>query len=279
MNKEKYIEIANEKLNGRALEIMIEQINKYFQYKDINIEKKKYNLGDMVFLPKGTLLHGTYQNINGLPTIVEEGLISNFFVDTGRVGKYPACVGVWNLQEDYKLSEYIDFYSGGYFRGKGYENNYKKDIVLSYTELNNNLNKYIEDKKIFSWDIVQTKEARYLPNITQDVSQIGIIYNSDNIYIKDLLKLDILDAKNINDEDVKDFVNSDYYDYFIKARLNKDIYFTNRESAVLFGIPSNFIEGILVGREYEGKPEILSQIKELLPNAYICNLSGKVIVE
>ena len=59
----------------------------------------------------------------------------------------------------------------------------------------------------------------------------------------------------------------------------KDIYFTNRESAVLFGIPSNFIEGILVGREYEEKPEILSRIKELLPNAYICNLSGKVIVE
>ena len=58
---------------------------------------------------------------------------------------------------------------------------------------------------------------------------------------------------------------------------NKDDFFTNRESAVLFGIPACFIEGVLVGRIYEKDNQILEEIKTLLPNAFICNLDGKVI--
>ena len=66
--------------------------------------------------------------------------------------------------------------------------------------------------------------------------------------------------------------------YFcFKDRKNKDDFFTNRESAILFGIPSNLIEGILVGRKYENNNNILKEIKILLPNCYICNLDGKVI--
>lgn len=38
-------------------------------------------------------------------------------------------------------------------------------------------------------------------------------------------------------------------------------FFIDRESAILFGIPSNFIEGILVGRKYEKDKEILEKIK------------------
>ena len=63
------------------------------------------------------------------------------------------------------------------------------------------------------------------------------------------------------------------------VRKKKDDFFTDRESAVLFGIPSCFIEGILVGRIYEKDQKILKEIKELLPDCYICNLDGKVIVE
>lgn len=59
--------------------------------------------------------------------------------------------------------------------------------------------------------------------------------------------------------------------------MNKVDFFTNRESALLFGLPSNLIEGILVGREYENDKSILKKIKELLPDVYICNLEGKVV--
>ena len=74
------------------------------------------------------------------------------------------------------------------------------------------------------------------------------------------------------------FVNQDYYERFIKHRKNKDDFFTDRESAILFGIPSNLIEGILVGRKYEKDNKILKEIKTIIPDAYICNLDGKVII-
>ena len=72
-------------------------------------------------------------------------------------------------------------------------------------------------------------------------------------------------------------MNDSYYEKFIVERKNKDDFFTDRESAVLFGIPANFIEGILVGRKYENNDKLLTEIKSLLPNCYICNLDGKVI--
>ena len=46
---------------------------------------------------------------------------------------------------------------------------------------------------------------------------------------------------------------------------------------MLFGIPSNLIEGILVGKTYEKDKNVLNEIKRLLPNCYICNLEGKVV--
>jgi len=46
----------------------------------------------------------------------------------------------------------------------------------------------------------------------------------------------------------------------------------------MFGLPSKLIEGVLVGRKFENDPEALNKIKNKLPNCYICNVDGKVIV-
>lgn len=116
-----------------------------------------------------------------------------------------------------------------------------------------------------------------MPSLVQNRIQIGIIFNGNNEYSKKLLSGDILNPNIINDINVKEFVNSNYYEKFIKDRKNKDDFFTDRESAILFGVPSNLIEGILVGRNYEKDDKILNEIKILLPNCYICNLDGKVI--
>ena len=127
------------------------------------------------------------------------------------------------------------------------------------------------------WVMEQTKEARFMPSLVQDRVQIGIIFDGQSKEIKRLLKGDIL-SKSMSDEDVQGFVNPDYLRKFLRERKHKDDFFTDRESAVLFGIPANFIEGILVGRKYEKDKKILAKIKALLPNAYICNLDGIVIV-
>lgn len=283
MNKDEYIKIVNknEYLDSNGKKILIEQIRKYYEVKNCSIKKDTYNIGDEVKLKKGTLLHGTYKNIDGLMEILKDGLISSWFID-GRISKYPSSVGIWNLKKDYYLKDYIDFYSGGtimycgvFENGKDTQQN--KTEVIPYTEMTNIID-IVSKVDCHMWTLEQTKEARFMPSLVQDRVQIGIIFNGSNKYLADLLKGDILNPNNINDNDVKPFVNQDYYEKFIKNRKFKDDFFTDRESAILFGIPSNFIEGILVGRKYENDNKILVELKTLLPDVYICNLDGKVIV-
>lgn len=282
MNKEKYIEIAKEKINNpNSRNIVIKQIERYYNaLENYTPHVSSYKIGNKVFLPKGTLLHGTYKNIEGLNEIVKNGLLSSVFVD-GRLSKYIGSVGVWNLKNDYYLKDYIDFYSGGTVMLCGV---YKDGIntkensteVIPYSDMNNMLS-IIAKEDYHMWVMEQTKEARFMPSLVQDKVQIGIIFNGNNLYIKELLNGDVLNPNLINDKDVKEFINPDYYEKFIKQRKNKDDFFTDRESAIIFGIPSCFIEGILVGRKYEKDEVVLRKIKELLPNAYICNLDGIVI--
>lgn len=202
-------------------------------------------------------------------------MISSWFID-GRGSKYPSSVGVWNLKKDYLLKEYINFYSGGTVKYFNQLDGSKETEVICYDKVSSIMNRVIE-KGYLAWTMEQTKEARFMPSYVQNKVQIGIIFNGNNEYTQTLLKGDILHVENLNDEDVKDFVNEKYYEQFIIDRINKDDFFTDRESAILFGIPANLIEGVLVGREYEKDNNILNEIKELLPNVYICNLDGVVI--
>lgn len=278
MTKEQYLKVVNEKIqNPNSKQIMINQINNFFNSLNFTLPPHNYKIGDNVYLKKGTLLHGTYKNLDGLKEIVKNGLISSWFID-GRLSKYPSSIGVWNLKQDYFLKDYIDFYSGGTIMYCGIFDNDRqnKTQVIPYSKMKN-INVIASSINCHMWVLEQTKEARFMPSLTQNNVQIGIIFNSDNQYIKELLKGDILNPNIINDKDVKEFINPKYYERFINDRKHKDDFFTDRESAIIFGIPSNFIEGILVGKNYEQDIKILEKIKQLLPNAYICNLKGKII--
>lgn len=275
--KDKYVNLVNfEYKNEKTKEIILQQINNYFDAKKYVIPSHNYKIGDRVFLKVHTLLHGTYRNIDGLKEILKEGILGSLFTGN-RLSKYPSCCGVWNLKKDYYLSDYINFYSGGTIRFNNLMDSDTKTRVIPFNELDN-IKDIVLNSGFQRWSLEQTKEARFLPSLVQNNIQIGIIFNSENEYIKRLLENDIL-SLNIDDESVKEFVSEYYYDRFIIDRKNKDDFFTDRESAILFGIPSNFIEGIIVGRLYEKDNNILKEIKELLPNAYICNLDGFVIIE
>lgn len=277
MKREYFENYAKDHFENESKQLILKQINYFYdcleKQKPI---KKKYKVGEDVFLKKGTLLHGTFRNIEGLKDIVNNGLIASWFID-GRISKYPSSVGVWNLKQDYLLKDYINFYSGGTIRYYNQHDTKKESEVIEYNKINDFINRVIE-KKYLVWQMEQTKEARFMPSLVQSQVQIGIIFDVNNEYGNKLLSGDILNHLNINDLVVKDFVNESYYERFIVDRKDKDDFFTDRESAILFGIPSNLIEGILVGRDYENNKEILRKIKKLLPNAYICNLDGKVIV-
>lgn len=281
MNKKHYVEITKEKLtNEKSKMIMINQIERFYNYEENYFnESNKYNIGDLVRLKKGTLLHGTYKNFEGLKEIVKNGLISSWFID-GRLSKYPSSVGVWNLKKDCLLKDYINFYSGGTILYAGvYENGndtqMNKTDVIPYDKMNLILDEVMKID-CHMWTLEQTKEVRFMPSLVQNKVQVGIISNGESKEIKNMLLGDILSG-NISDEDVREFVNPNYYENFIRERKNKNDFFTDRESTVLFGIPSNFIEGILVGRKYETDNTMLNKIKKLVPNSYICNLDGIVI--
>ena len=277
-SNKKNILLAKKKIkNKKSRQIFMKQIenfdkcNHYYQ-----LPKHQYKVGDFVFLKKGTLLHGTYKNLEGLKNIVENGLISSWF-NNGRHSKYPSSVGLWNLKKDYYLKDYINFYSGGTICYKKMDGSKINTAVIPYDEMPNMINT-IDINVCGRWYMEQTKEARFLPSLVQNDVQVGIIFHGDNELVQELLKGDILKL-DISDEDVRPFVNPYYYKKFIIERKKKDDFFTDRESAILFGIPSCFIEGVLVGRKYENDDTILSEIKTILPNVFICNLDGKVIVE
>ena len=280
MKKEDFTEKAKEMLSENSKQTVLDQIDRFYKANNITSPKNTYKAGDNVFLKKGTLLHGTYKNLEGLKEIVKNGLISSWFID-GRLSKYPSSVGVWNLQKDYYLKDYINFYSGGTIMYCGVfdelaNKEVSKTAVISYDKMSN-INEISQKYDCHMWLMEQTKEARFMPSLNQDNVQIGLIFNADLIKKSNLLIGDILDKDTFNDDIVKDFVNLNYYEKFIKDRAKKDDFFTNRESAVLFGIPSNLIEGILVGRTYEKDQNVLKEIKEILPDCYICNLEGMVI--
>lgn len=282
MKKEEYLKIAKKYYDADAFKLVSKQIEFFFAHINDKCRSNNYKVGDFVNLRKSTMIHGTYKNIEGLKEIVKNGLIASMFTN-GRMSKYPSCVGVWNLKQDYELASYIDFYSGGTIKYNGLlaDNEYSQNVrteVIPYSDFYR-LNDYILNNPCRMWTMEMTKEARFLPSLVQDVVQIGVIFEMNEEIKEEFLKGDILNSNNIDNSLVVNFINSDYdMDSFIKNRNSKDDFFTDRESAILFGIPSSFITGILVGRKYEFDKTILKQIKKLLPNCYICNLDGKVIV-
>ena len=199
-----------------------------------------------------------------------------------RDGKYLYTVWVRNLKNDTLLKDYINLYSGWCINYRFWS---KKDKpwsshqkMIPFDEMNNFL-LWLKGIWANTWTMEQTKESRFMPSLAQNFVQVWIIINWSNKYAKLLKQWDILDMK-IPCKDVKEFVHPDVYDnFFVPNRKNKDIFFTDRESAILFWIPSVLIEWILVWRKYENDDKMLKKIKELLTKVYICNLDGKVIVE
>ena len=278
ISKEKCLKILETKYQDLdALKKMQELLNNYFlAIENYKLEKNNYQINDIVILKKGTLMHGTFKKGFELQDIKENGLLASVLINE-RQSKYPSAVGVWNLKWDISLKDYINFYSGGTIEMLSMKGE-RKTKVIPYNEMKNIIEEISHDDFVFRWNIEQTKEARFMPSLVQNKVQIAFIINGNNEYMENLKKGDILNQNYFDDNIVRSFVNKDYYEQFIKDRQNKDDFFTDRESAILFGIPPCFIEGILVGREYEKDNNTIKELKKIFPECYICNLDGLVIM-
>lgn len=277
MNKEKYIDYVKQTFNGKALKLVLNQIELYYDVGEIK-HPKKYNIDDDVKLTKGTFMHGIWGGLENFDWTVQNGFIASEFSGIKKAKKFFNNVGMWNIKKDCLLKDYIKLYSGVTLettigRGPGSKKEYK---LIGYHEFENEIEKINNDEHIFSWRAEQTKEIRFLPSLASNKVQFAFILDMDSDYARKLKEADIFNPK-MNKEILKYFIVENFLDDFIETEPNALT--TDRESAIMFGLPSKLIEGVLVGRNVEKDTKLLNHIKSKLPHCYICNLDGKVIVE
>lgn len=277
--KDKYINYAKETFKGEALELVLQQINLFYK-ENIIIDKNKYSKDEDVFLKKGTFIHGISGLLDDFDWILENGFISNDFTETsGGKNKIKNSIGMWNIKEDCYLRDYIINYSGftiTYNIGRGPEAKQVSELI-PYHQFDEFTEKINDDEKIWSYWGDGTKEVRFIPSLVANKRQIAFILNTDNAYAKELIKNDVWNTS-FSDEILENFLDYRYYPKFLEERFHRDASTTDRESAIMFGLPAVLIEGVFVGRKIENDSEALKYIKSKLPDCYICNLDGKVII-
>lgn len=279
-NKSRYIEYANKTFTGKSLELVLKNIDLFYDDTVINIPKK-YQLGDEVKLLKGTYMHGIPGLLENFDWVIENGFIATDFTSSSKgKNKIKNSIGMWNIKKDILLKDYIISYSGltiTYTIGRGPEVENISELIPyhkfdEYTERINN------DEKIWTYWAEKTKEVSFLPSLVSNKRQIAFILNMESDYASSLAYADVWNTE-LDEETLTEFLDYRYFPKFIYLRFNKDATTTDRESAIMFGLPTKLIEGILVGRKIENDEQSLKYIKSKLPNCYICNLDGKVIVE
>ena len=283
MNKEKYIERVQElfKDNKKVREIFINQINLFYEanenYKNPPVTYKK---GDFVKLKKGTFLHGAkhvtdnYANLGNIDDIKDEGIISiDFIYEYNQNKKTPLCASMWNIQNDTTLKDYIEQYSGATLKFKTGDGKKEEIKLVKYGELDKAIDEF-KNSEYWRWDAEQTKECRFMPCLSNNKVDTAFIFNMDSEYAKKIVENDIFNL-DMDEEVVRSFISEWFCNEFIYAKRTPLT--TDRESAVIFGIPVCFMEGILISRELENKPDMVGKLREQFPNCYICNLDGKVI--
>ena len=275
MNKEKYIEYAKKTFQGKALELVLNNIELF--YKNEKIEKNKYQVGEEVKLKKGTYMHGIPGLLDNFDWIVENGFISNDFTEENIHNKIRHSIGMWVIQKDCLLQEYIKNYSGftiAYTIGRG-PGSKEVTKLIPYHKFDEETEKINNDENIWMYWGDQTKEIRFMPSLVSNKRQIAFILNMESDYAKEMIKKDVWNIELV-EEELKEFLDYRYYENFLKERVNRTAQTTDRESAIMFGLPATLIEGVLVGRKLEQDKDSLKHIKEKLPDCYICNIDGKI---
>ncbi len=285
MEKENYIKVCKEILKEPAQSKIIEQVENFYKLKNLKLDNEKYSTGDQVILKKDTFLHGFGNSLSLLELYAKEGLISKDFELGQTEKKISYAVSLWHIHKKIKLADYVKQYSGMTFSW-----NKDKFKIVPYGELD----KFIEsirNENYFSIKAETTMEARFLPSLQKDgklpkkddpnrldgCRQIAFILNGRDKNCQQLVKNNLLD-ESLPLNVVFEFMHLKNLSHIEMFKKNRRIGEDERIAYILFGIPTNMIEGVFVGRIFENNKKILAKIKELLPNCYICNVDGKVIV-
>ena len=275
MQKQDYIKIVNERFNGETKKVMLEQIEEFYRLSQLDFKTQKYKLGDLVKLPKNTYLNGFGSDLKIVDIYAENGLINKDFEFGTSKHLISYCFSLWHIKKAILLADYIKNYSGMTARVEG------KEIIVPYGKLD----KFVEQMRNyphFLWEAESTQEIRFMPSLARDKNQLAFIINGQSKELNKLMFNNLANPKfNANLAlEFTHFKTEEIKNAWLKSRATgKYGTFWDRVAYILFGLPNNLVEGILVGRKYEKNNKVLKHIKDKYPNCYICNLDGKVIVE
>ena len=275
--KEEYIQKIKERFEGKPLELLLKQIDLFYQCPEIVINK--YSKNEDVKLKKGTFIHGIFGELDNFDFTIENGFISSDFTMEPRPNKICNSVGFWNLKKDYLLRDYINEYSGftiTYTIGRGPGSKEVSELI-PYHKFDEFTEKLNNDDKVWTYWGDKTKEVSFIPSLVSGKRQIAFILNTESEYAKKMIYNDVWNPK-LDEDTLKPFLDYRYFEKFLVERNNRNASTTDRESAIMFGLPASLIEGVFVGRKIEHDENALRHIKDKLPNCYICNLDGRVIV-
>lgn len=272
MTKEDYIKLIKTKLKGKSLKLVLQQINNFYELKSKNIKNNQYKIGDKVQLKKNMFLHGI-RDLDILELVSNNDLISREVNLDTKSPKVNYCVSLWHIKKSVSLEQYIKDHSGVQVN----TNTNKEDLLISYGKFDEFVQK---NRKMWNYNFSTylPMETSFIPNLALNTSknQIAFIINGTHKECKKLLNYNLLDDY-IEIEDALNFINIPNPTNKEKFINNRRYEFYDRIAYILFGLPKNMIEGILVGEKFEKDKKILKRIKQLFPGLYICNIYGNVI--
>ena len=256
----------------KSITLFQEQINRICSYNEIN--KNNDKCGEQVVIDEKYLIHGTRMTPDELIKVKENGLVApEFFKESEPNKKKPWVVEFWDVEQQTTLEEYNNKRCGVTIELKNYDGTTKKNIICPISQIEKIIT---EEKDYRDYIIYQNQEQRFLPNkYHNNNATMAFIINCNTKAKEEIIKNDIFDKK--FDRDVLEEILPQWFiEKYIDGEF--DHHETGREKAVIVGIPSNLIEGIMVNEEIEKDRQALNKIKEVFNNCYICNIYGKIIM-
>lgn len=271
MQKEDFKVVAQNEFNGKTLEIVNKQIDNFYELSNQIFKNTKYKVGDSVVLTPNTYLHGFGDDIKIFDLFASRGLINKDYEFGASKHFTHHTVSLWHIRKKIKLADYIVNYSGMSVR---YEGKYE---MVPYGQLD----KFVEKmRKVphWCWEAESSMEIRFMPSLARDKNQLAFIINGRDKCLKSYFANDLIND-DFDFDIAKDFLNFKSEESKERFKCDRSGGDKGRCAYVLFAIPKTLFEGVLVGRKFEKNKKILSHIKNMLPDCYICNLDGKVIVD
>lgn len=216
--------LVEKSLSDEQIELLIAQINRFYELREKNIELDKVKVDDrgLIFLNEGTIIHGISSfKVGVLENIQKIGIITGQALGIPEDGETFYCADFHRVDRDMAMDEFNREFT--YIDGRcPFGNGRRGAMTLAFV-----IDPIKEGEELLSYDCYR------------DTTN-GII--------------------------TRGFTNE-------RGLLDN----SNKLSSILYGVPSNLINGIVLGNRLLENKDVLNLIIKLFPKCYISSIDGVII--